>query len=79
MSNYQSSCVNDTQPKSLGHTAVESFGEVNFNSPIKLVKLWNQRSRQRSQLAALSVEQLDDIGISREQVEIEAAKPFWVG
>ena len=39
--------------------------------------LWRQRTRQRHQLAALSDRQLDDIGISREQADCEAAKPFW--
>ena len=42
-----------------------------------MVTIWVQRARQRRQLAALSASQLDDIGISREQADAEAAKPFW--
>lgn len=33
--------------------------------------------RQRHQLATLSDNQLADIGITREQALIEAARPFW--
>jgi|ABEF01.1.fsa_nt_gi uncharacterized protein YjiS (DUF1127 family) len=33
--------------------------------------------RQRRQLATLSNKQLADIGITREQALIEAARPFW--
>jgi len=42
-----------------------------------LVKVWYQRAYQRRQLAQLGDGQLKDIGISREQAEVEAAKPFW--
>lgn len=33
--------------------------------------------RQRRQLATMSNKQLADIGITREQALIEAARPFW--
>jgi len=36
------------------------------------------RSRQRQQLAALSDVQLKDMGISRHDACVEAAKPFWI-
>ncbi|WP_164513448.1 DUF1127 domain-containing protein [Thiosocius teredinicola] len=39
--------------------------------------LWFQRARQRRALAELDDRQLDDIGISREQAQREAAKRFW--
>jgi uncharacterized protein YjiS (DUF1127 family) len=38
---------------------------------------WQQRARQRRQLAELDDRQLDDIGISRAEALCEAAKPFW--
>ncbi len=41
------------------------------------VLLWYQRARQRRALARLEDWQLDDIDISREQAQREAAKPFW--
>lgn len=42
-----------------------------------LVSMWQQRARQRRQLALLSDSQLDDIGLSRRIAQAEAAKPFW--
>ncbi len=38
---------------------------------------WNERSRQRRHLLQLSDHLLRDIGVTRVQVEAEAAKPFW--
>ena len=42
-----------------------------------LVALWRQRARQRSQLARLDDALLKDIGLTRCDAEMEAAKPFW--
>ncbi|MGB0712177.1 MAG: DUF1127 domain-containing protein [Gammaproteobacteria bacterium] len=42
-----------------------------------LVALWVRRHRQRRRLAALDERLLADIGVSRDQARIEAAKPFW--
>ena len=36
-----------------------------------------RRARQRRDLAALSDHALRDIGLSRNDVEIEVGKPFW--
>jgi uncharacterized protein YjiS (DUF1127 family) len=36
-----------------------------------------QRSRQRQHLTGLSDYQLQDIGLQRWDVELEARKPFW--
>jgi uncharacterized protein YjiS (DUF1127 family) len=38
---------------------------------------WRQRARQRRLLAQLNDRLLSDIGLSRSEVEREAAKPFW--
>jgi uncharacterized protein YjiS (DUF1127 family) len=35
------------------------------------------RSRQREALSGLDNRLLDDIGVSRQQANVEAAKPFW--
>jgi uncharacterized protein YjiS (DUF1127 family) len=35
------------------------------------------RSRQREALSGLDDRLLDDIGVSRQQANVEAAKPFW--
>lgn len=38
---------------------------------------WRQRRAQRARLAGLSDQLLQDIGITRHQVEEEIRKPFW--
>jgi len=48
--------------------------EINL---IHLLKIWQQRYRQRRQLAQLEAFQLADIGISYAQAQTEADKPFW--
>lgn len=44
---------------------------------LHLVDSWVARAAQRRQLAGLSAERLDDIGISRAAALEEAARPFW--
>jgi uncharacterized protein YjiS (DUF1127 family) len=44
---------------------------------VDLLLSWHERSRQRRQLRSLSHHMLRDIGLSRADVEAEAAKPFW--
>ena len=44
---------------------------------VKLVGTWQSRARQRHDLAALTDEQLADIGISRSAARNESGKPFW--
>ncbi len=41
------------------------------------VHLWDERSRQRRQLAELTDHQLYDIGVTRAEASAEAAKRFW--
>jgi uncharacterized protein YjiS (DUF1127 family) len=48
-----------------------------FQQIIAKVKTWENRSRQRKQLAKLDARMLADIGITAEQVTVEVAKPFW--
>jgi len=46
----------------------------------KLTSYWRRYHTHyatRRQLASLSDEQLDDVGISREQALLESRKPFW--
>ena len=52
----------------------EAFGEA-----IGTLTLWQARRRARQQLAGLSDQMLQDIGITRDQVEREYVKPFWRG
>ena len=46
-------------------------------SPIRLLRLWWNRARERDELAALDERTLRDIGLSRYDVLQEANKPFW--
>jgi uncharacterized protein YjiS (DUF1127 family) len=41
------------------------------------VRLWDERSRQRHQLAELTDDQLYDIGVTRAEANAEATKRFW--
>jgi uncharacterized protein YjiS (DUF1127 family) len=41
------------------------------------LRLWNERRRQRAQLAELTDLELHDIGLSRSLTAAETAKPFW--
>lgn len=41
--------------------------------------LWQERARQRRELAALSDDLLKDIGLSRSGAFEESRKPFWRG
>jgi uncharacterized protein YjiS (DUF1127 family) len=41
------------------------------------LRRWHQRSEQRRQLAGLSIQQLDDIGITEAERMVETSKPFW--
>ena len=49
-----------------------------FTQISKNVRTWISRSRQRQHLADLDNHLLEDIGLTRKQAEVEAAKPFWV-
>lgn len=46
-------------------------------SLLGLVSLWQTRASQRRRLSELPDHLLQDIGITRADVEQEAAKPFW--
>lgn len=45
--------------------------------PLALLNLWQRRREERRQLSQLPEELLQDIGLTPEQVRVEAAKPFW--
>jgi uncharacterized protein YjiS (DUF1127 family) len=46
-------------------------------SACEQVLAWLERARQRRHLGELSEHMLKDIGLSRADVEVEVAKPFW--
>ena len=56
-----------------------TFGRSNgtLASLLKTLSAWESRSRQRRKLTDMDDHLLADVGISRRQATIEAAKPFW--
>lgn len=50
---------------------------VIFFQPQKILLKWIERSRNRKELAKLDDQLLEDIAITRKQVEEEISKPFW--
>lgn len=48
-----------------------------LTSALPLLLGWVERSRQRRQLGTLNDRLLKDMGVTRQQIERELAKPFW--
>ena len=44
---------------------------------LNTLSIWGARSRERQQLSELSDRMLEDIGLTRAQVAVEAGKYFW--
>jgi uncharacterized protein YjiS (DUF1127 family) len=40
--------------------------------------LWQERARQRHQLADMTEHMRADLGLSRAEIDYEAGKPFWI-
>lgn len=60
------------QQKRSGQSLLQSLASV-----FSTLQLWLDKSHQRQQLAQLDARQLRDLGIDRDRVKIEVAKPFW--
>ncbi len=58
-----------------------ALSKISLLSGLKLtsnkIAFWMARSRQRKQLATLDARLLKDIGLTKEEVQQEIAKPFW--
>jgi uncharacterized protein YjiS (DUF1127 family) len=48
-----------------------------LRNAIGIVRLWQERLRQRRALAQLSPYLLRDLGITQYDAEVECSKPFW--
>ena len=49
-----------------------------INQLTKRIATWLARTTIRSELTALSDRALQDIGLSRRHMSVEACKPFWM-
>lgn len=56
---------------------LSTAGSRRLRRALDLLLLWQQRARDRRQLASLSDQMLRDIGLTRADVYAEASKPFW--
>lgn len=55
-----------------------AFGSVfSLSALLRRIEAWSALARQRRQLAELDAAMLRDIGLSRDDVAIESARPFW--
>ncbi len=60
------------------HAAQGAYGSIfSFSGILNRIAAWSAVARQRRQLAQLDAESLRDIGLTRDDVEIETARPFW--
>jgi uncharacterized protein YjiS (DUF1127 family) len=50
-----------------------------LSKPALILGIWFERRQQRRALAEMDDRLLDDLGLRRDQVRSEAAKPFWKG
>lgn len=66
-----------TQVEPLHRAALRPRGGLRF--ALALLAVWSARARQRRALLELDDRSLDDIGITRAELEREAGKPFWLG
>jgi len=60
------------QHKRDGYTLSQSLASF-----FSLLQLWMDKHHQRKQLKKLEASQLNDLGLDRELVRMETAKPFW--
>ncbi len=56
------------------------FGEFWLEAAARAIRTllsWQERDRQRHALAQLDARMLNDVGLSRAEVDLELRKPFW--
>jgi len=67
----------ETKDQAANHQGVLKGNGERAKAWYKQLRQMSARAEQRRQLLNLSDAQLDDIGITREQMFEEANKPFW--
>ncbi|MEE9327342.1 MAG: DUF1127 domain-containing protein [Cocleimonas sp.] len=61
----------------INNLPVKNSESLSFNGIITKMKYCRAISKQRKHLARLDERLLNDIGLTKEQVRLELAKPFW--
>jgi len=56
---------------------LEQWMEKRWSQLLALVSIWQLRAQSRHDLASLDSNRLNDIGLTRQQVEQEIHKAFW--
>lgn len=60
------------------HAAQGAFGPVlSISGILNRIAAWSAVARQRRQLAQLDADSLRDIGLTKDDVAKETARPFW--
>ena len=58
-------------------TMINSHESGVFTKALRTLRTWQQRARDRRELARWSARELHDIGVSWSDVADEVNKPFW--
>lgn len=53
------------------------FSRLSIDGLRKRAALWRERRRTRRALARLDPRMLEDVGLTQDEAQAEAAKPFW--
>jgi uncharacterized protein YjiS (DUF1127 family) len=64
-----------THPASLASASPKGL----LRRAVDTLILWQRRAAERDQLMAMDDRMLQDLGVSRVDVECESSKPFWRG
>jgi len=64
-------------PARLGATSRRWISHESLTAPLRLVRRWRQRARDRTALARLDSRMLRDIGLTPSDVMREINRPFW--
>lgn len=71
--------ISPTQSRQLGYLAARPMppmAHMALTVVVMMVK-WEERRRTRKALLQLDDHRLDDIGLTRDEAQAEARRPFW--
>lgn len=62
----------------LSETRIPHYSPLGLGAGIAIVKHWAAVSKERRALGKMTLNQLDDIGLTEEEARRESARPFWM-